>query len=124
VFCSKTRYATEREAALKCSRVAALNGHDMRHYHCKRCGGWHLTSDENKILPWRRICHWHFVAKCSTGGKYEVRRDRETRRWYAYLPDGQKAGPFHSLGLARQWVDALTFLPEDKWDAEIERVSK
>ena len=37
--------------------------------------------------------------------------------------DGRKAGPFPDLGPARQWVDALTFLPEAKWAAEIKRVS-
>lgn len=123
--CAKTGYATKAAAAVAEKRVAELNGHDMRHYHCDHCGQWHLTSDHNQILPWKRVRYWHFTAKADgyRSGKYSVIREKQSQLWYAYLPDGRKAGPFENLGPARQWVDALTFLPHAKWDAEIKRVS-
>lgn len=123
--CSKTSYKTESAAKRGSDAVAELNGHDMRYYFCKRCTNWHLTSDHNQILPWKRLFHWHFEAEATgyKAGKYEVIRNSKTRLWYAWLPDGRSAGPFPDLGPARQWVDALTFLPHAKWDAEIKRVS-
>lgn len=123
--CAKTSYSTEAAAKRGSDVVAQLNGHDMRHYRCDRCKGWHLTSDHNQILPWKRMRYWHFEAKADgyRTGKYSVIRDKKSHKWYAFLPDGRKAGPFEGLGAARQWTDALTFLPHSKWAKEIERVS-
>lgn len=123
--CSKTSYETEARALKGAAKVAELNGHDMRHYHCDRCDHWHLTSDHNQILPWKRVRYTHFEAKADnfSDQKFSVIRDRRTHKWYAFLPGGRRAGPFEGLGAARQWTDALTFLPHSKWAKEIERVS-
>lgn len=120
--CSKTSYPTEIAAENGATAVALLNGHPMMAYVCDQCGLWHLTSAHNQILPWKRKQFWLFVADTS-GGRFSVMRPKGGRSWYAYLPTGRRAGPFEGLGECRQWVDALTFLPHEKWDTEIKRVS-
>jgi hypothetical protein len=40
--CRKTRFEDEFHAR----KVGTK--HEMRAYHCTRCGGWHLTSQEHR----------------------------------------------------------------------------
>jgi hypothetical protein len=42
--CAKARYGTKRKAHEHMRKIM-LRGKAMRCYECKRCGGYHLTSD-------------------------------------------------------------------------------
>jgi hypothetical protein len=126
---SKTTYWEEKIARRKARKVAQLNGHAMRAYKCDKCPGWHITSwtkdgQSLKILPWRRINHKLFKAKFN-GGEFEIWKDLATLFWWAFVPGVEgDVGPFEGgLGECKQWCDALTFLPEDRWQAEAKRVS-
>lgn len=118
--CRKTAWADEATALHKAERVARLNGHGMRAYHCDRCGSWHLTSDGDKVLPWRRIDHGEFRARF--GDSEFVVWQISGDRWMATCPNGLRVGSFSGLGEARQWCDATSFLPEDRWQRAASRV--
>jgi len=49
--CSKFMYTTEREATgiiAKCKHASSRSKIPKRHYYCKECHGWHVTSQKNK----------------------------------------------------------------------------
>jgi len=49
--CSKYTYTTEREAqeiVRKCKSASSRSKIPKRHYYCKECHGWHVTSQKNK----------------------------------------------------------------------------
>lgn len=49
--CSKFMYTHERgakEIITKCKSASSRSKIPKRHYYCKECGGWHVTSQKTK----------------------------------------------------------------------------
>lgn len=117
--CRKTSYPTEDAAQRWAAFMARENGHPMRHYQCRRCNLWHLTSQVEgleRALPWKTRSPDVFVASSSGGGEWLV-QPSPMGGWMARTPAGNWSNVFATKLEAKKWCEAASFLPPERWSA-------